>query len=85
MRLQFIISFLLRLTRTGSEKGSIVGENFAKPASGSVQAGLDGTDWIASKFMNFLKCVTFRVVQEHDTAMFLAELGQRSLESDYFI
>ena len=45
-----------------------------------MQPGLDGADRNANKLMNFLEFIAFRVMQQHDDTVLVAELGQCGIE-----
>ena len=50
-----------------------------------MQPGFDGADRRTRKFFYFGEFVTFRIVQQHDDPLFLAELRQRRVENPEFL
>jgi hypothetical protein len=72
-------------TRSRPGIGSIRVENLPQTGPGAVQTGLDRADWNTRNLMNFLKFISFAVVQEEHEAVLVTEDGKCSIEPHYVI
>ena len=61
-------------------KGSILEQNFPQAIARPVQPGFDSTQRHADKLLYFFEFIGFRVVQQHDHPVLVAELGEGRFE-----